>query len=108
MAAGDVTIKGDSKRTIRGQRIVWGEVQLDGANPTPIALARFLASIDELTATFRRTTAPALDPVAITWDRSGTTANIYAWKHTLATDATLIASTNNTAIVSFIAIGPKA
>lgn len=50
--------------------------------------------------------APGDDPVLATHAISGTTVNVYAWKHN-GTDPTLVASTDNAAVVSFIAIGTR-
>ena len=103
MAAGDVTITGDSKRSIRGARLVFGTVVLDGSNPTPIALAPFGRSCKGGVVSIRSTAALGDDPVAVTCNPSGSTLNVYAWKNTGGTDPTLIASTNNTVLVDFVA-----
>lgn len=105
MAAGDVTIKGHSGRAMRGKKIVWGTVQLDGSNPTPIALAAYLTSIDSFAWSHVTSSAPGDDPTYFTHAISTTTVNLYAWKNTGGTDPTLVASTDNAAVISFIAIG---
>ena len=105
MAAGDVVVSGHSGRAIRGKRQVWGTVTLDGGNPTPIALAAYLRSIENFQLTQQGTAAPGLDPTSITGAVSGTTLNVYAWKPTAAGDATLVASTNNAVLVQFWAVG---
>lgn len=105
MAAGDVTIHSDTGRTIRGVRIITGEVTLDGANPTPVALAPRLGAVLGGVVSFKNTAAQALDPSLVTCNPSGTTLNVYAWKVTGAADATLIASTNNAVLVNFVAWG---
>lgn len=107
MAAGDVTIKSDSGRAIRGFRHVTGTVVLDGGNPTPIALAAYFRECLGGVVSFRSTAALALDPSMVTCNPSGTTLNVYAWKVTGSGDATLIASTNAAVVVDFIAWGRR-
>lgn len=89
-----------------GYKIARGEATLDGSNPTPIVTG--LATVEACTATRKSATTPGDDPVAFTVDYGGGvtagTVNLYAWK-TDGTDPTLIASTNNSAVVSWIAIG---
>ncbi len=107
MAAGDVTVLGtDLGRLVRSHRCVWGTVQLDGANPTPINLQRYLSSPTACFLSHVASASPGDDPMALThaMNADGVTVDVYAWK-TNGTDPTLIASTNNTAVVSFIAIG---
>lgn len=105
MAAGDVTIhrvlgRGD----MAGHRVVYGQVQLDGSNPTPVALASYMARIDGAIATLMTGAIPADGLMGVTVGVSGTTLNIYAWG-TNGTDPTPTASTDNTGIVSFVAWG---
>ena len=101
MAAGDVTINGRSGRSIRGIEVVSGTVVLDGSNPTPIAFSKpVLGGI----VSFRAAAALALDPSSVSCSPSGNTLNVYAWKVTGQGDTTSIASTNNTAVVDFVAI----
>ena len=109
MAAGDVTIGGtyDDWHGMLGKHAVVGTVQLDGSNPTPVDLSSYLTGIDGAMVSLVTATAPALDPSWITHAVSGTTLNVYAWKVTASGDATLVASTNNTLSVSFIAFGDR-
>lgn len=90
-----------------GYKIARGEVTLDGSNPTPITTG--LATVVAATATLKTAAAPGDDPSWLTVDYGGgVTAgelDIYAWKNTGGTDPTLVASTNSTAVVSWIAIG---
>lgn len=90
-----------------GKKIAFGEVTLDGANPTPIVTG--LAVVETCVVIAKRSTAPGLDPTHFTVDYGGGvaagTVNVYAWKPTAANDGTLIASTNNSAVLSYIALG---
>lgn len=87
-----------------GYKIARGTVTLDGSNPT--AAATGLATIVAAVACIKSATAPGDDPVVVTVDYTGAngTLNIYAWKHD-GTDPTLVASTNNTVTVDWIAVG---
>lgn len=105
MAAGDVTITFDSGRAIRGKRMLGGTVVLDGANPTPVALAGYLRSVTGGVVQMEGSAAPADDPSYITSAVSGTTLNVYAWKNTSGTDPTLVASTDNARLVNWTAWG---
>lgn len=104
MAAGDVVIKSDSGRALRGTRIVTGNVTLDGANPTPVALAAYGKVVLSAVVGLQQSSAPGDDPSWLSHDYSGSTLNVYAWKNTGGTDPTLVASTNNAAIVDFVAV----
>jgi len=86
--------------------IVRGVVTLDGSNPTPVTTG--LTTIYAACASIKRTTA-ADDPLTVTVDYTGGTLNIYAWKPTAGTPNVfpLIDSTNNTAVISWIAVGAK-
>lgn len=84
-------------------KIVGGEVTLDGGNPTPVVTG--LTTILAAMVIQKSTAAPGDDPSAFTIDYSAGTLNIYAWKNTGGTDPTLVASTNNAAVVTWIAIG---
>lgn len=107
MAAGDVTIEFDSGRgeMRRQQRLVAGVVTLDGGNPTPVALASYFREVKGCVVSWRASAAQGLDPTTVTAVVSGTTVNVYAWKVTGAGDTTLIASTNNDNLASFVAWG---
>lgn len=92
-------------------RFLGGTVTLDGANPTDIALANYLSAIYACGATIGGTAATGADPNQISADISGTTLNIYAWKVTTgggAGNPTEIASGDNTRVINWWAIGPKA
>ena len=106
MAAGDVVIVRDVVFPRDGSRLIVGTVTLDGANPTPIELSGYLASVDMAMVSMDGSVAPGLDPSAVTSSVSGTVVNVYAWKVTGAGDTTLIASANNARLVSFFALGP--
>jgi len=113
MAAGDVTIHGDFTLPPGSQgalRIMWGTVILDGANPTPVALTNYMAS-QTASPVFgvisgAATTATGDDPNWYTCTVSGVTLNVYAWKNTATDNPTYTASTNNSAIVNWLAVGP--
>lgn len=105
MAAGDVTIQFDSRRSIRGYRRISGTVVLDGGNPTPVALASYVREVKGGNVSIQGTAAPGDDPMAVTCAASGTTLNVYAWKSADGTDPTLVASTDNARIIHFDAWG---
>lgn len=105
MAAGDVVIHGHSGRSHRGVRLVWGQVTLDGGNPTPIDLAPYMSVCLGGAVSIQGSTAPGDDPSLVTCAASGDDLNVYAWKNTGGTDPTLVASTDNARIVNFIAWG---
>ena len=86
-------------------RTVYGEVTLDGSNPTTAVTG--LSKVLGATASLKQATAPGDDPSWISVNYSGTDGNldIYAWKNTGGTDPTLVASTNSTAVISWIAVG---
>ncbi len=108
MAAGDVVIARDVKFDRHGLRLIVGTVVLDGGNPTPIELSGYLASVDMAVVSMDGSVAPGADPTLVTSSVSGTVVNVYAWKATTSGaggNADLIASTNNTRLVSFFAIG---
>jgi len=106
MAAGDVTINFDSGRAVRGKRMIGGTVQLDGSNPTPISLARYLSVVRGAVASIRLATPGiAVDGLnAVTVSYSGQTVNLYASGHN-GSDPTPTASTDNTNFVDFFAWG---
>lgn len=106
MAAGEVAIEFDSGRggDIRG-RLVAGVLQLDGSNPSPINLGAYFRAVKGVVVSWRTSTAQAVDPTTVTGVVSGTTVNVYAWKVTSNANPTLIASTDNANLVSFVAWG---
>jgi hypothetical protein len=90
--------------SLQAYRVARGEVTLDGSNPTPITTG--LNTIVAATVTLKKTTSPGDDPVGATVDYTGSdgTLNLYAWK-TDGTDPTLVASTNNSAVFCWVAVG---
>lgn len=82
-----------------------GEVTLDGSNPTPVTTR--LTTVLGGVATIKSTSALGDDPSQITVGFTGSdaTLNIYAWKNTGGTDPTLIASTDNTFVIEWVAWG---
>jgi hypothetical protein len=107
MAAGDVTVSGSyvGWHGLMDKTVVAGEVILDGSGGTPIDLSTYLSSIDNAVVSLQGAVTPGLDPMIITQSISGATLTVWPWKPTGSGDVTLIASTNNTDVVSFIAIG---
>lgn len=84
-------------------KVKTGTVALDGTNPTDVATG--LTTIIGAAVSLKQATAPGDDPSWLSCDWSGGTLSIYAWKNTGGTDPTLVASTNSTAVISYIAIG---
>jgi hypothetical protein len=80
-----------------------GEVTLDGSNPTPVTVTG-MTSISSVSLTMKNASAPADDPVQVTYNTSGTTLNIYAWK-TDGSDPTFVASTNSAIVIGWVAYG---
>lgn len=97
-----IDVGGAIKYNGAAMNVVSGEVTLDGSNPTTVATG--LTTISGAVAVVKKATSPADDPVALTVDYSGGNLSIYAWK-TDGADPTLIASTNNSAVISYIAVG---
>lgn len=83
--------------------IASGTVTLDGSNPTPVTTG--LTTITAASVSLVSNAAPGDDPSWLSYDVSGGTLNVYAWKNTGGTDPTLVASTNNTAVIGWIAVG---
>lgn len=77
--------------TATGVKIAGGEVALDGSNPTTVATG--LTTITGAVITLKKATAPGVTVSSFSYDASGGTLSIYAWKPTSAADPTLIAST---------------
>lgn len=105
MAAGDVVIHSSSGRSLRGVRVVTGVVTLDGSNPTPVALASYMATCLGGVVSIQGSATPGDDPNSVTCAASGSTLNVYAWKNTSGTDPTMVASTDNARLVNFVAWG---
>ena len=109
MAAGDVVVIRDVEIPRSGLRLLVGTVVLDGGNPTPVALAGYVAALDMAVVSMDGAVAPGADPNSVTSSVSGTTINVYAWKVTTggaAGNPTEIASTDNARLVSWFALGP--
>lgn len=85
-----------------GYKIARGETALDGSNPTAVATG--LTTVVAFACALKGTAAPGVGTSNITYDISGATVNLYAWKVTGAGDATLIASTG-TETVGWVAVG---
>lgn len=89
----------------REMKTIGGTVTLDGSNPTPVTtgLTTVLGGVCSLNSS----TAPGDDPswLSVGYTGSDGTLNIYAWKNTGGTDPTLVASTNNSASVDWLAWG---
>ncbi|MEW6129595.1 MAG: hypothetical protein AB1757_21320 [Acidobacteriota bacterium] len=83
-------------------QVLGGTVLLDGANPVSVVTG--LTTIFGATASILKNSSPGDDPVQVTVTFSGGNLEIFAWK-TDGSDPTLIASTNNTETVSWVAIG---
>lgn len=93
--------------TSAAKKFVGGEVTLDGSNPTSVVTG--LATILGAVAVIKKNTSPGDDPVTVTVDYENVTnpgrLDIHAWKNTGGTDPTLVASTDNTAVISWMAYG---
>jgi NAD(P)-dependent dehydrogenase (short-subunit alcohol dehydrogenase family) len=85
-----------------GYKVARGETALDGSNPTPVATG--LTTIVAATLSLKGSGAPGVGTSALTYDTSGGTLNIYAWKVTSNANPTLIASTG-TETVGWFAVG---
>lgn len=108
MAAGDVAITGDAVLRDSGLRILTGTVVLDGGNPTPVTLTSYVGSLLFGMVSMDGSVAPGADPNYVTSNVAAAVLNVYAWKVTTggaAGNPTLIASTDNTRIVDWFAIG---
>jgi len=80
-----------------------GEILLDASNPTPVATP--FKVITGVALTLKTVTAPGVVTSVLTYDTSGGTLNIYAWKVTSSSVTTLIASTEATDTVGYIVTG---
>lgn len=111
---GDVYISGDYIFGSKGKgspRIVFGSVQLDGTNSTPVSLSGYFSDITEspvhAVVSMEGETSPDLDPASVTSAVSGATINVYAWKVDSKDNCTLVASTDNARLVNWLALGPS-
>lgn len=114
MAAGDVTVRGDfvlGDKSKGAPRLVFGTVVLDGSNPTAVDLSGYLSNITEspihAVCDMEGSSAPGVDPNFTTSAVSGATVNVYAWKVDSKDNATFVASTDNSRVVNWIAVGPS-
>lgn len=99
-----VTIKGNSGRSLgRNLILVFGTVDLDGSNPTPVNLDAHCDSVLVGGVSLQATAAPGDATHAVTCNPSGATLNVYAWMPISGADPTLVASTG-TEVVSFWAL----
>lgn len=94
---------------VASKAVAAGEVVLDGTNPTAVSTG--LSAVDYAVVSIKASATPGDDPVLVTADYGGAVPDgeiaVYAWK-TNGTDPTLVASTNNTATVSWMAYGDPA
>lgn len=104
MAAGDVDITADTLLG-SGLRLVVGTVQLDGSNPTAVDLSGYMESVLTGVVSIEGSGAPGDDPVLVTSAVSLQVLSVYAWLHN-GTDPTLSASSDNSRLVNWMAIGP--
>ncbi len=96
---------------VAGQKVAGGVVTLTGTNP--VAIATGLDAVESVQFTLLSTTSPGLDPADFTADFANVLGNnvaagqvnLYAWKYTSNANPTLIASTNASAKVAWLAIG---
>lgn len=80
-----------------------GTVTLDGSNPTAISTG--LTTVTAASFICVTSSAPADGPATFTYTASGGDISLYAWENTSGTDPTLAASTNNTAVIAWMATG---
>ena len=114
MAAGTVTVMGcivpDSGNSTGDYCLLWGVVQLDGTNPTPVDLSAYVQSIEFGLANIVGVATPGDDPTLVIvdsgYEAGSATLNIEAYK-TNGSDPTLVDSTDNSDSIAWFAIGPK-
>lgn len=84
-----------------------GTVTLDGTNPTAVdcLAVHGIGTVQGAVVNYKHGTAPALDHNNITCDWTSATLNVYAWKVTASGNATEIASSDNTVVVSYVVWG---
>jgi hypothetical protein len=83
-------------------KLARGVTALDGTNPTPVTTG--LGTVVAFTCTLAGTATPGVGTSVLTYDISGGTVNVYAWKVTNSSTTTLIASTG-TESFAWIAVG---
>jgi len=96
------SISGLIGRLFDGRSLQYGEIALDGSNPTPI-VTRF-RSVKAVSLALKGAVAPGDNTSVLTYDISGGTVNVYAWRNTGGTDPTLVASTG-TETLSYVIVG---
>lgn len=103
-ADGDTTV--DVALNVNTLQTRAGVVTLDGGNPTPVVTG--LNAIVGAAVSLKAAATPGDDPTSFSVDFGGAVAagtlNVYAYK-TDGADPTLVASTNNAAVVSWVAWG---
>lgn len=87
-----------------GKEVITGSTTLDGSNPTAVSTG--FANIDHVSLQLMGSTAPGVSTSVLTFEVSGSTVNIYAWKPTGSGNATLIAS-DGTEDVSYTIVGRR-
>jgi hypothetical protein len=81
------------------------ELTLDGSNPSSVTMDQ-LRTVKFAVATFKGTAAPGLEAeCTVNYSGSNNVVDVYAWAHTSSANPTLVASTNNTRVVSVLAFG---
>ena len=104
LKTGSTTLTQAQLESLAGSLIAkGGEVTLDGSNPTPVTVSG-ITTITSASVSLKATSTPGDDPTQFSVSWSGNTLSIYAYK-TDGTDPTLIASTNSSAVVSWVAVG---
>lgn len=86
-------------------KIARGTITLDGSNPSSATTG--LTAIVACTTQLKQSSAPADDPnqFSVITDASAGRLDLYAWKNTGGTDPTMVASTNNAALIDWICLG---
>ena len=82
--------------------VVSGEIALDGSNPTPIVTG--FGTVTGVAVALKNASTPGVGTSIITYDISGGTVNLNAWKVTSSSVTTLIASTG-TETVGYVITG---
>lgn len=88
-------------------KLFYGEVALDGSNPTPIPIA--FRQVDAVGVLIKGAVTPGDGASVVTYDvvsnaDGSKTVNLYAWQNTGGTDPTLAASAS-TFTVSYLVLG---
>src|SRR5262245_31743566 len=83
-------------------KVYAGEAALDGSNPTPVVTP--FVKVESVQVALRGAVAPGDNTSVLTYDISGGTVNVYAWRNTSGTDPTLVASTG-TETFAYVIVG---